>query len=70
MVIDNFYYLYRFRKGYSKYPSDYVSIQSNHDHSWLIIGRPLEISELEYYDVELHGVRLTYAEFQELINKY
>lgn len=67
---NNFYCLYRFRKTHSKYPSDYVGIQINNEHSWLIIGRPLQIEEVAYYDVEEHGLRMTYKEYQEFINNY
>lgn len=69
MVIDNFYYLYRFRKSHHKYPYDYISIHINAEHTWLIIGRYLENEEVNLYDLELHGERLTYKDLQAVIKK-
>lgn len=70
MVMNNFYYLYRFRKSHNKYPSDYVGIQIEHPSTWLIIGRLLSYDEVVYYDVEIHGERMNYQEFQAVIKSY
>lgn len=67
MVIDNFYYLYRFRKSHNKYPHDYIQLHTEGFTTWLIIGRKLPDEELESFDLQYCGERMTYDQCQKEI---
>jgi hypothetical protein len=56
----NNYALYKFRSTDKRYPKDFLQIHTEDDTSWLVIGRELSYSEIEEFDLEYIGERMSY----------
>ena len=56
----NYYALYKFRNTDKRYPKDFLQIHTEINTSWLIIGRELSYSEIEEFDLECIGERMSY----------
>ena len=56
----NYYALYKFRNTDKLYPKDFLQIHTEKNTSWLIIGRELSYSEIEEFDLEYVGERMSY----------
>ena len=65
----NYYALYKFRNTDKRYPKDFLQIHTENDTSWLIIGRELSYSEIEEFDLEYIGERMSYEMVQSEIKR-
>ena len=65
----NNYALYRFRNEDKRYPKDFLQIHTESNTSWLIIGRELSYSEIEEFDLEYVGERMSYEMVQSEIRR-
>ena len=65
----NHYALYKFRKEDKRYPKDFLQIHTENDTSWLVIGRELSYSEIEEFDLEYVGERMSYEIVQSEIKR-
>ena len=63
------YSLYRFRKRDKRYPRDYVQVHIELDKEWLVMGRKVSNSEIEMFDLEYIGERMTYARVKSEIER-
>lgn len=65
----NNYALYKFRNTDKRYPKDFLQIHTENDTSWLVIGRELSYSEIEEFDLEYIGERMSYEMVQSEIKR-
>lgn len=65
----NYYALYKFRNEDKRYPKDFLQIHTEDDTSWLVIGRELSYSEIEEFDLEYVGERMSYEMVQSEIKR-
>lgn len=65
----NNYALYKFRSTDKRYPKDFLQIHTEINTSWLIIGRELSYSEIEEFDLECIGERMSYERVQSEIRR-
>ena len=65
----NNYALYKFRSTDRRYPKDFLQIHTENDVSWLVIGRELSYSEIEEFDLEYVGERMSYEMVQSEIKR-
>lgn len=65
----NNYALYRFRSTDTHYPKDFVQIYIENDTSWLIIDRALSDPEIEEFNLEYVGERMSYKMAQREIKR-
>ena len=65
----NYYALYKFRSTDKRYPKDFLQIHTKHNTSWLIIGRELSYQEIEEFDLEYIGERMSYEMVQSEIKR-
>ena len=65
----NNYSLYKFRSTDKRYPKDFLQIHIENNTSWLIIGRELNYSEIEEFDLEYIGERMSYEMVQSEIKR-
>ena len=65
----NNYALYKFRNTDKRYPKDFLQIHTEINTSWLVIGRELSYSEIEEFDLEYVGERMSYERVQSEIKR-
>ena len=65
----NYYALYHFRKNDGRYPHERVQIYTHKKTSWLIMGRELDEGEIEEFDLEYIGERMSYERVQSEIKR-
>lgn len=63
----NNYALYKFRNEDKHYPKDFLQVHTENDTSWLVIGRELSNPEIEEFDLEYIGERMSYERVQSEI---
>lgn len=65
----NNYALYRFRGTDTHHPKDFLQICIKNDTSWLVIGRALSDPEIEKFNLEYVGERMSYKMVQREIKR-
>ena len=65
----NNYALYKFRNEDKRYPKDFLQVHTENDTSWLVIGRELSNPEIEEFDLEYIGERMSYEMVQSEIKR-
>ncbi len=65
----NYYALYKFRNEDKRYPKDFLQIHTEINTSWLKIGRELSNPEIEEFDLECIGERMSYEMVQSEIKR-
>lgn len=65
----NNYALYKFRNQTRYRPHDFLQKHTEGKKTWLIMGRELDEGEIEEFDLEYIGGRMTYATVQSEIKR-